>query len=373
MSSRIKQSDYTYRLEKIQALLQDQQQDALLLTLGKNFQYLLGSNAHLMERLVLAIVPSEGQPELVSPTFEVGNFAKTTPIPLDRIHPWEETEDPYQLTKEVLGRLGIADGSFVLTPSTPFTLYSKIHSYLPHAAFTDAYPLLKDARLSKTEGELACLQEANTLTAQAIEATFDQLEEGMTEKEVAVLLRRELTDRSGEEVPFAIVQFGVNTADPHGLPTDKKLQPGEVVLIDAGTTVEGYNGDITNTTVFGKPSADFLKVYAIVEEAQERAVDKARDGTPAEQVDQAARAYITEEGYGQYFTHRTGHGVGLDVHEDPYIVGGNVTPLALGQTHSVEPGIYIPGQFGVRIEDIVEVGQDRAIRLANPARRYWER
>ena len=194
----------------------------------------------------------------------------------------------------------------------------------------------------------------------------------MTEKDLAQILIKEMGDRSNEPVQFAAVQFGENTADPHAQPTMRKLHKDEAMIIDAGTSIEGYNGDITNTSFFGKPSKEFLDVYAIVEEAQERTVQASKPGISGADLDAVARNFITEKGYGQYFTHRTGHGIGLDVHEEPYIVGTNKTPLLVNQSHSVEPGIYLAGKFGVRIEDIVFVGKQGGIRSAKVNRRLWE-
>ncbi|MHA1167420.1 MAG: M24 family metallopeptidase, partial [Candidatus Hodarchaeales archaeon] len=157
------------------------------------------------------------------------------------------------------------------------------------------------------------------------------------------------------------------------LPTDKKLRKNEVVLIDAGTSIEGYNGDITNTTFFGKPAEEFLQVYSFVEEAQDRAVKAAKVNAIPEEVDAIARDYLNSEGYGDYFTHRTGHGLGLEVHEDPYIVKGNRIPLGMNNVFSIEPGVYMPGKFGVRIEDIVIAKKSSGERTCNPTRRYWEK
>jgi len=197
---------------------------------------------------------------------------------------------------------------------------------------------------------------------------------------------------SGEPSLFALVQFGVNSSNPHGSPSNKKLKRDEVVLIDAGTSYNGYIGDITNTTVFGRPNEKFLEIYNIVEEANRRARDMGGVGILPSQVDAVARDYIVEKGYGQYFTHRTGHGIGLDVHEVPYIIQTNLVPLGLKNTFTIEPGIYIPGKFGVRIETFtIEPGiyipgkfgvriEDDLVsktngceQLSSPIRRYWEK
>ena len=375
MSTKISDNEYNLRVTKIQDYIKKSDIDALLVTLGKNFQYTFGSKAKPTERLTLGIISVKAEkPRMICPAFEVTNIEKTTPVPKDLIFSWEETESPFILVKEVLTDLSLADSTIAISPQTPFTHFKKIEQELPKATFIDGYSAFRRVRMEKTETEVKLLQLANKATSNGIEATFSQLKEGLTEKDVSKIVSKEMSDRSGEASQFAAVQFGENSADPHGLPTNRKLKKGEVVLIDAGTSVEGYNGDITNTTFFGTPTKAFLEVYDIVEEAQQRAVDKSQEGVAPEDVDDAARSFIEAKGYGKYFTHRTGHGIGLDVHEDPYIVSKNKEPLLLHTTHSVEPGIYMNGKFGVRIEDIVIVNQGKsATRSADVKRRFWEK
>ena len=368
----ISYQEYEIRLNKIQDLLIKSDFDALFVTLGKNFQYILKSQAHLSERLVCGIIPAKGDVELLFPAFEILNFSKT-PVKKENLHVWEETEDAYDKLLTISSDLGLLDGNIALSPDTPFNFYSNMAKKMPKALFANAYKIFLNARINKTETELNCLRKANEATSAGIEASFKQVSEGMTEKELSQIVIKELGDRSNGPVEFAAVQFGENSADPHAQPTNRKLKKGDVMLIDAGTSIEGYNGDITNTSFFGKPSEEFIKIYEIVEEAQELAVQGAKEGVSGEAVDSLARNKISEKGYGKYFTHRTGHGIGLDVHEEPYIVGGNKEPLLVNQTHSIEPGIYLEGKFGVRIEDVVFVGQNSGIRSAKVIRRLWEK
>ena len=368
----ISDQEYSIRLEKIQKLLNENDFDALFVTLGRNFQYILKSQAHLSERLVCGIIPAQGDPHLLCPAFEIINFSKT-PVKKENLHLWEEVENPFEKLLGLSTDLGILDGNIALSPDTPFDFYSKMAIKMPKALFASAYKIFLTARVTKTETEISCLRKANEVTSEGIETSFNQVFEGMTEKQLAQIVIKELGDRSNEAVEFCAVQFGENSADPHAQPTERKLHKGEAMLIDAGTTIEGYNGDITNTTVFGKPSKEFLDIYAIVEDAQEKAVKGAKEGVSGEYVDNLARSIITDRGYGKYFTHRTGHGIGLEVHEEPYIVNGNKDPLLQNQAHSVEPGIYLEGKFGVRIEDVVFVGKQSGIRSAKVARRLWEK
>lgn len=370
--SLISDDEYQFRLTKVQKLLVQNDFDALFVTLGKNFQYILKSKAHLSERLVCGIIPATGDLHVLCPAFEVLNFSKT-PVKKDNLHLWQETEDSYEKLHVISSDLSLLDGNIALSPDTPFDFFSKMAKKMPKALFASAYNIFLTARMTKTDTEIDLLKKANEATSKGIEAAFSQAKEGMTEKELSQTLAKEMSDRSNEPAQFAAVQFGENSADPHAQPTERKLRKGETMLIDAGTSVEGYNGDITNTSFFGTPSKEFLEVYAIVEEAQERAVQAAKEGATGEQIDSVARNFITEKGYGKYFTHRTGHGIGLDVHEEPYIVGTNKNPLQMNQAHSVEPGIYLEGKFGVRIEDIVFVGKNGGVRSAKVNRRLWEK
>lgn len=367
----ISDQEYQIRLKKIQDLLITNDFDALFVTLGKNFQYILKSRAHLSERLVCGIIPAKGEAQLLAPAFEVINFSKT-PVKRENLHLWQETEDSYEKLLSISTDLGLLDGNIAVSPDMPFNFYWQMAKKMPKALFASGYKVFLNARINKTETELNCIRKANEATSAGIEASFQQAREGMTEKELSQIVQKELGERSNESVEFAAVQFGENSADPHAQPTERKLKNGEVMLIDAGTSIEGYNGDITNTSFFGKPTKEFLDIYAIVEEAQELAVQGSYEGVTGEELDSVARNKITEKGYGKYFTHRTGHGIGLEVHEEPYVVGGNKEPLLENQAHSVEPGIYLAGKFGVRIEDIVFVGKQKGTRAAKVNRRLWE-
>lgn len=366
--------EFKLRIDKIQSLLKNYDLDGLLATLEVNFRYLFKSDAHISERLTAVILPKQGKPILITPLFEKQNMLTSTPLDEDQICTWEETEDPFILLASECKKLGLSDAKLSLTPYTPFTVFKRLQNSLPHVIFSDSYDVFRKARITKTEAELNLLRLAAKYSADAIETSIiNHLSEGMTEQQLATKVSSELTNLSGEPAQFAIVQFGEHTAIPHGMPTNKKLKNNNAVLIDAGTSIHGYNGDITNTTFFGKPSEEFLEIYGLVEEANEVGVQSARTNTSCEEVDRLTRTIIKLKGYGEYFNHRTGHGIGLEVHEDPYIVEGNRNFLELNQVHSVEPGIYLVNKFGVRIEDDVIVGKDSGIRATNPNRRLWEK
>jgi Xaa-Pro dipeptidase len=365
--------EFKIRIDKVQTLLRKFEMDGLIATLEVNFRYLFKSDAYISERLTAVILPKQGNPSLITPLFEKQNMLNNTPLDEDQICTWEETEDPYVLLTSECNRLGLSGGKLSLTPYTPYTVFKQLQNSLPKVTFSDSFDIFKEARITKTETELKLLRLAAKYSADAIETSIiNHLSEGMTEQELSTKVSLELTNLSGEPAHFAIVQFGENTAVPHGMSTLKKLKHNNVVLIDAGTSVHGYNGDITNTTLFGKPPKEFLEIYGLVEEANERGVQSAKSGTPCEEVDRNTRNIITDNGYGKFFNHRTGHGIGLEVHEDPYIVEGNKNLLEINYVHSIEPGIYKVGKFGVRIEDDVIVNSTSGLRAINPNRRLWE-
>lgn len=363
--------DLQQNLKRIQVLLKNHKIDAMLCTLGQNFRYIFGLNAHPSERLVVALIAPLSEPIIVLPSFERGNVAQGTFLQKDQLVGWEETEDPYALVAEKLVQLHIANGVIAISPQMPYTMFSHIQEKLPDANFCDGLSVFEEARISKTDHEIEMLRKASNLSAEGIEAAFNILSEGMTELEVAKFIKDYYTERTNGEDSFIIVQFGENSSNPHAGPTSKKLKKGDVVLIDAGTTLDGYWGDITNTTFFGEPTDEFLRIYDIVERANQAAVIMGKVGKTGHEVDAAARKIIQESGYGEYFTHRTGHGIGLDIHESPYMLATNKTPLLLNNVYTVEPGIYLPGKFGVRIEDDVFAQKMSGVRLSAPKRRFW--
>jgi len=239
-----------------------------------------------------------------------------------------------------------------------------LEAALPDASFSLASPLMRRMRMRKSPEELEALSKAAAIADTAFEELSQMRIIGMTELEVARSLEAVMLREGAEGAAFeTLVASGPNSALPHHRAGQRRIKPGDVVILDFGCRVDGYCSDITRTLVCGKPSALVQDLHEIVLSAQERAVDVIRPGIAAQEVDRAARQVISEAGYADRFTHRTGHGIGLDVHEEPYIVEGNTLTLEEGMTFSVEPGIYLPGKFGVRVEDIVVVTESGALRL----------
>jgi Xaa-Pro dipeptidase len=316
--------------------------DALFVTPSTNLAYSANLSMGRSERLTALLLFSDGPTVLVTPFFEADNHRRDAVV--DDVLTWKEDEDPIAMSTKALGKastVGI-EGS---------TAYATAAKLLSGAAIQgrDATAVFDALRMVKSEEEQSLIREAARRTNLAIEATHKRLSRGMTESEVSNLLEQELQKlgvRGG-----GLVQFGPSSALPHGGPGDRKLAAGEVVLIDAGCKIHGYTSDVTRTVSFGPPSDELRKVYGVVDRAQIAGIEALRAGVAGEAVDRAARKAIEDGGYGAFFTHRLGHGLGMDGHEPPYLVAGNTTPIAVGNTVTIEPGIYMPGKFGVRIED----------------------
>jgi Xaa-Pro aminopeptidase len=332
---------------------------ALLLTPGPDLRYVTGYDAQQLERLTCLALPANGDPFLVVPQLELP-AAQASPagaLGLEMI-PWDETDDPYQLVARRLGpvsSVGLADRMWAM-------MVLRFRAALPAAEEGLASAALRDLRSRKSPAEVAALREAGAAIDRVHAAVPGWLRPGRTELEVAADVAAAISSEGHARTDFVIIASGPNAASPHHEPSGRVLQPGDAVVVDIGGTMpSGYCSDCTRVYAIGSPPAGFTAYYDVLRDAQEAACAAVRPGVTAEAVDAAARAPITEAGYGAQFVHRTGHGIGLETHEDPYIVAGNAEPLAPGMAFSVEPGIY-PGPHGARIEDIVvctEQGHER--------------
>jgi len=332
---------------------------ALLLTPGPDLRYVTGYDAQQLERLTCLALPANGDPFLVLPRLELP-AAQASPagrFGLEMI-PWDETDDPYAL---VAGRLGLVS-SVGLADRMWAMMVLRFRAALPAAWQGLASAALRGLRSRKSPAEVAALREAGAAIDRVHAAMPGWLRPGRTELEVAADVAAAISEAGHVRADFVIIASGPNAASPHHEPSARVLRPGDAVVVDIGGTMpSGYCSDCTRVYAIGGPPAEFLRYYDVLRDAQQAACGAVRPGVTAEAVDAAARVPITEAGYGPEFVHRTGHGIGLETHEDPYIVAGNSEPLEPGMAFSVEPGIY-PGPHGARIEDIVvctEQGYER--------------
>ena len=330
--------------------------DALLLSIGADLPWLTGYQAMPLERLTMLVLPAEGDATLVVPRLEA---PRVTPRPeLFDILAWDEVDDPIALVADLVGPAAAGVWPCPTAPGPPSSSGSRLRcpgrDWLPSSQVTAPLRAIKDG--AEVDALRRASAAADVVAAQLVGGAIPLI--GRTEAEVSRDLGDRLLDAGHQSVNFAIVGSGPNSASPHHDAGERVIGAGEAVVCDFGGTLDGYCSDITRTVFTGPPPDEFVELYRILQRAQAEAVGAATAGSTCEAVDAVARRIITDGGYGPFFVHRTGHGIGLEEHEDPYVVSGNTQPLRPGHAFSIEPGIYLPGRFGARIEDIVVVDND---------------
>ena len=352
------------RVEQARRLMREQGLSALALTGGTSMVYFTNIRWGGGERLFSVLIPVEGDAFVVCPAFEEDRAREQLALgPLEgaTVYTWEEHKSPYELVAQGLRDQGVATGKIATEETMQFRFSNGIALAVPALDIVDATGVTAGCRGVKDEHELELMTLANEVTLTAYKAAYLAMEEGMTQQDF-----RGLVSMAHDQLGFqgsAGVQTGEWSALPHGSVTRQVIREGTILLIDGGCGVEGYRSDLSRTFVLGTPTDKMKKVFEIEYRAQTAAFQKAAPGVPAEEVDAAARKVIEDAGYGpgyKYFTHRVGHGIGMDGHEWPYLVKNNKVPLKPGNTFSDEPGIYLPGEFGVRLEDCIHITDDGA-------------
>ncbi len=328
--------------------------DALLLPAGTSLRYFTGVRWSLSERLLAAVLPAEGPPRYVAPAFEEPKVRQLISVG-EEVRLWQEDESPFELTARLLSDLGARRVG--LEETTPFGFVRSLAAAAPSVEWTDAVPVVSGCRMHKSAAEIEIIRYAMGLTLEVHRQVHRSLRAGVTTTELTHEIDR-LHRAAGADdgSTICIVAFGPSTAFPHGPDGEQSLAEGDTVLVDTGCTVDGYHADLTRTYVFGDPSPRQREIWNIEHQAQQAAFDAIKPGAPCSAADDAARAVLARHGLGpDYQTpglpHRTGHGLGMDIHERPYLVRGNQLPLAPGMVGSIEPMICIYGELGVRLED----------------------
>jgi Xaa-Pro aminopeptidase len=380
------------RLRRAQLLLPENDASALLIGWGTDLLWLTGYEAAASERLTMLVLPAEGKPTLVVPRLE-RPAAEVSPAvgqgKLD-VSTWEETDDPFTLVAKLLGAAGSRPGvqlgalggawgqlgSLLVSDRLFASFLLRLQDAVPDAAFGLASSVLSDLRSIKDAEEIEFLRQAALAADKVVEAIAGGRLIDRTERDVAHEVGRRLVEEGHSTAEFAIVGSGPNSASPHHEASSRVIGPGEPIVLDIGGRLAGYHSDVTRTLwVTGdadiRPTAEFGQLYSVLEAAQAAAWAAVSPGVPCEYIDSVARDAITSAGFGDQFIHRTGHGIGLDGHEDPYLVAGNDRPLEVGHAFSVEPGIYFAGRHGARIEDIVACAQTGADMLNQAARSLY--
>ncbi|MFQ5346316.1 MAG: M24 family metallopeptidase [Rhodothalassiaceae bacterium] len=366
----IKPAEYAARIDKARRLMAEAGLDALLLEPGSSLRYFTGLVLYRSERFTGAIIPARGPIAYVTPAFEAPRLAESLRIGND-IRTWEEDADPFRRVAEIVRERSGGGAAIGLEGSVRYFVADGLAKVAPQMRIRSGEGVVRACRSRKSPAEIALMRLASDITMAAYRAVVPRLREGMTPVDFRSMMNA-ATERLGGRPAFSLGLFGAASAFPHGSRQPQQLREGDTVLMDCGCTVEGYNSDISRTIVFGTPSAEQRRVWEIEKEAQAAAFAAARLGVPCAAVDAAARAVIEAHGFGPGFRlpglpHRTGHGIGLDGHEWPNFVPGATTPIAPGMCFSDEPGIYIYGKFGVRLEDCLWMAEDGPRWFSKPA------
>jgi Xaa-Pro dipeptidase len=351
------------RIAQLLQLAAQAKLNAMAIMPGPNMQYFTGLHFHLSERPTLAIFPIQGQPVLICPAFEATKTQRSTIA--WQLFTYVDGQDPQEVFHAACHALQLDQRRLGIEAYKMRVLELRLLEKAAYAlACEPADALIAQLRMIKDADEIAAMRRAIEITERALDDVIDAVRAGMTERQIANLLTQALLQRGAEGLAFEpLIQSGPNAALPHATASERTVQAGEVLLLDFGITLDGYLSDITRTFVVGHAPEEIKKIYELVKQANAAGRAAARPDVSGQEVDRAARKVIVDGGYGQYFTHRTGHGLGLEGHEPPYMVEGNAVPLEAGNTFTIEPGIYVPGLGGVRIEDDMVVTENGAESL----------
>jgi len=344
--------------------------DALLLFPGADIGYYTGFSIGPSERLAAALIPFSADPVLLVNQLEE-ELRGQKPWVTD-VDTWLEHEDPVEILAQNFERLDLGGAVVAINEDAPWGWIKRLSDRLPGLLFVDATSHLSRIRMVKSPQEVDWMRMACAITDKALETGFEEMRTGMTESDLAGIITAEIR-ASGGGAGYAGVLFGERAALPHGRPGGKVLEPGDCVLVDMGTKIHGYSSDLTRTVFYGEPTARHAEIYDLVYEANRVAYEAVRPGVACGELDSIARRVIEDGGYGEHFIHRLGHGVGLQGHERPYLVQGNELELEPGMTFTIEPGIYVVGEVGVRVEDTVVCtpeGCERLTRLSRELASY---
>jgi len=367
----ISQAERLARLARARTLMQQNGIGSLIVEPGSSLDYLTGVQWHRSERLTAAVIPASGDPIIVTPFFESPSVRETLAIPAE-IRTWNEDEEPLKLVADFLRERGVAGAPVAFEETDRYFIYDRLEQQLPGVKPVSAHSVVRALRLIKSPAELALMQTANDITLRAMRHAGEAAKMGMTPADFGAAIDA-ATAALGGSPEFSLVLIDEAAAQPHGSKKPQIVRRGSTVLFDCGCTVHGYQSDISRTFVYGAaPTAEQRKVWNQVHEGQQIAIRAAKLGVPVGTIDDAVRAAYESWGYGPGYKlpglpHRTGHGIGMDGHEPAYLVHGDMTPLAAGMCFSDEPGIYIPGKFGIRLEDCWHMTESGPKFFSEPA------
>lgn len=344
------------RLRKVLNDVQAEGLDGLMVLPGPNMTYLTGFTTKSLERFTAAIYPSEGEQFIVVPKLDEEKASKLSTM--RKVYAWTDEEGPIETLRRSMKETGLTNGTVGCEGSVTLSIMETVKRAVPGIEFRNVSSLLQKHRVVKDEEEIQRTKEASKILEKAMRSGMETLHEGLTERDVGFHIAQEMIRLGADQAVFCMVQSGPNSAMPHHEAGERKIRNGDAIVIDCVCNYKGYHADITRSLMLGGATDEYGKIYRIVLDAQENAIKSVKPDVSAQAIDGVARQTITRQGYGQFFIHRTGHGLGLEVHEDPHIRQGNPSPVVTNMIFTVEPGIYVPGKFGIRIEDNIIVAKD---------------
>jgi Xaa-Pro dipeptidase len=358
-------ANFERRVERLKSIMMDSNISGAIVSPGANLLYLTGlSPSATLERLFALLIPSKGEVTLIAPKLYENELKGCW---IENIVIWSDSENPYVILSDLLRKNFGERGKIAVDDNMQAAHILRAYESLRTYDLVPLGPFISRLRIVKDEEEIELMREAAKIADRVVERVMNEKLVGKKEKEVARFIENEIIELS-EKSFDAIVASGPNGANPHHTPTERRISEGDIVITDFGAKYNGYCSDITRTFSIGKPSERVIEVYNIVKEAQEEAFQAVREGALAKEIDSVARSIIASRGYGERFTHRTGHGLGLDIHEEPYIAQTSDVVLRNGMVFTIEPGIYLEGEFGIRIEDDVVLVNGRGERLTKTSR-----
>ncbi|MEN2974826.1 MAG: Xaa-Pro peptidase family protein [Candidatus Caldarchaeales archaeon] len=355
---------FFHRINKVRRLMESLNLDTIMLTSEPNMLYISGYSGISLERLIsLLILRGHDRIFLIIPKLEERRAEENCRLEDIELVSYSDVEDPLNIIKEIFSRHRLVN--IGVEGVTPFRFIHPLLNKMPNLKISIIDDLMYSLRIVKDSQEIDDMKRAAEINNRLMVEAIQELRPGISEKSFMAFIKNTAFELGADDVPFALVQSGINSALPHQEPTSKIIEKDDIVVLDIGVRYGGYYSDITRTIVCGRPSSRHLEIFNIVLNAQQNSLNSIRQGVRAEEIDMCARRIIESAGYGEYFIHRTGHGIGLEVHEPPYIKIGNTQSLEEGMAFTVEPGIYLPGKFGVRIEDNVIVKEEGCINLTS--------
>ena len=353
--------------ERIEALKENGKKagvDAFLIVSDKNMRYFAGFSPLAIERFAGIVIPiGKGVPTVIVPKLEETKANEKSA--LREIMSYSDSESPALLLDKVIKKLRLEKATFGVEGTLPFKFYKMLNAASSAIKTVDASALFTQLRCVKSDEELRMIEKAAVVVGEGIEAGIEFIKPGITELAISCQIERAIKEGGCESIPSCLVLSGANSALPHGETSSRKIREKDIVLMDVGAVYQGYFGDLTRTVFVGEATKKEIEIYSVVAEAQEAGMRSVKPGIQAEKVDTAARNVIENAGFGEHFTHRTGHGLGLELHEEPYITHGNKMILGPGMAFTIEPGIYFFGRFGIRIEDNMAVSKTNGRMLSH--------